>query len=72
MKIDMSSKAIASRLKTVNELRKLCLSLANSSEGRKIKKPASAVIPTQQTQLELPDPSVTVQNSPINPHESSR
>ena len=39
MKIDMSSQAIANRLKAVNELRKLCLSLGNSSEGRKIKKP---------------------------------
>ena len=47
MKIDMSSKAIASRLKTVSELRKLCLSLANSSEGRKIKKQLSDANATQ-------------------------
>ena len=36
MKIDMSAKAITNRLKIVNQLRKLCLSLAKSSEGKKI------------------------------------
>jgi hypothetical protein len=34
----MSEKAITNRLKTVNELRKTCLSLANSSAGKKIRK----------------------------------
>jgi len=38
MKIDMSKKAITNRLKTVNQLRKVCLSLANSSAGAKIRK----------------------------------
>ncbi|HUN55540.1 MAG TPA: hypothetical protein VMU29_10335 [Smithella sp.] len=38
MKIDLSPEAIASRLRTVNELRRLCLSLANSSAGREIMK----------------------------------
>lgn len=42
MKIDMSAKAITSRLKTVNQLRKLCLSLAKSSEGKKIRKQFAA------------------------------
>lgn len=36
MKIDVSAKAITNRLKTVNQLRKICLSLANSSAGRKV------------------------------------
>jgi hypothetical protein len=36
MKIDMSSEAITKRLKTVNELRRICLSLANSSAGKEI------------------------------------
>lgn len=38
MKIDMSPEAVANRLKLVNELRKVCLSLANSSAGREIMK----------------------------------
>jgi len=38
MKIDMSKKAITNRLKTVDQLRKVCLSLSNSSAGVKIKK----------------------------------
>ena len=38
MKIDMSKKAITRRLKTVNQLRNVCLSLANSSAGAKIRK----------------------------------
>jgi hypothetical protein len=37
MKIDLGSDAITRRLKTVDELRKLCLSLADSSIGRKIR-----------------------------------
>lgn len=36
MKIDMSPEAIAKRLRLVNELRRECLSLANSSAGREI------------------------------------
>ncbi len=42
MKIDMSSRAITMRLKTVNQLRRICLSLADSSAGRKIRKKFSA------------------------------
>jgi len=38
MKIDMSPSAITKRLKTVNQLRRACLSLSNSSAGRKIQK----------------------------------
>lgn len=38
MKIDMSPKAIAKRLRLVNELRRVCLSLAKSSAGREIMK----------------------------------
>ncbi|KFN37684.1 hypothetical protein KN63_08890 [Smithella sp. F21] len=38
MKIDMSPEAIAKRLKIVNELRRTCLSLANSSTGKDILK----------------------------------
>lgn len=37
MKIDMSPEAITKRLKSVNELRRLCLSLAKSSAGRRIR-----------------------------------
>jgi len=33
----MSKKAITNRLKTVDQLRKVCLSLSNSSAGVKIK-----------------------------------
>jgi hypothetical protein len=38
MKIDMSKKAITDRLKLVNQLRRVCLSLANSNAGEKIRK----------------------------------
>lgn len=38
MKIDMSPRAVTNRLKTVNQLRRTCLSLANTSTGRKIQK----------------------------------
>jgi hypothetical protein len=38
MKIDMSKQAVTHRLKMVNELRKVCLSLANSSAGKEIRK----------------------------------
>jgi hypothetical protein len=36
MKIDMSPDAVTKRLKAVDELRRTCLSLANSSAGKKI------------------------------------
>ncbi|HNQ65474.1 MAG TPA: hypothetical protein PLJ49_04375 [Smithella sp.] len=38
MKIDMSPEAVTKRLRLVNELRKVCLSLANSSAGREVMK----------------------------------
>ncbi len=38
MKIDLSPDAVAKRLRLVNELRRVCLSLANSSVGREIMK----------------------------------
>lgn len=46
MKIDMSPEAVAKRLKLVNELRRLCLSFANSSAGREIirKNPNNKVV----------------------------
>ena len=37
MKIDMSREAVTNRLKTVDQLRKLCLSLANSSAGKQLR-----------------------------------
>ncbi len=49
MKIDMSSKAITSRLKTVNQLRKVCLSLAKSSEGKRIREQFAANKSVQRT-----------------------
>jgi len=48
MKIDMSPEAIAKRLKIVNELRRTCLSLANSSAGKEILKKFSAKIKSVQ------------------------
>ncbi len=42
MKIDMSPKAITKRLRIVNELRRTCLSLADSSAGKEIMKKFSA------------------------------
>ncbi len=36
MKIDMSSEAISRRLRHVEQLRRLCLSLSSSSAGRDI------------------------------------
>lgn len=38
MKIDMSSSAVAGRLKTVESLRRACISLAGSSVGLAIQK----------------------------------
>jgi hypothetical protein len=49
MKIDMSPEAIAKRLKLVNELRRTCLSLANSSAGNKILKKNSKNKSVQRT-----------------------
>lgn len=37
MKIDMSREAVTNRLKTVEQLRKLCLSLAKSSAGQQVR-----------------------------------
>jgi len=42
MKIDMSAKEITNRLKTVNQFSKACLSLANSSAGKRIREQFSA------------------------------
>ncbi len=42
MKIEMSPRAITMRLKMVNQLRRTCLSLADSSTGKKIRKQFSA------------------------------
>lgn len=38
MKIDMSKEAVTKRLRQVEELRTLCLSLANSSAGKEIQR----------------------------------
>ena len=53
MKIDMSPAAIASRLKVVNELRRTCLSLANSSAGMEILKKCSTNKAVQRTSRSL-------------------
>jgi hypothetical protein len=42
MKIDMSEEAVTNRLKTVNQLRIACLSLSNSSAGKKIREQFSS------------------------------
>jgi len=49
MKIDMSRQAVTSRLKTVNQLRKISLLLADSSAGKKIRKQFSANKTVQRT-----------------------
>ena len=49
MKIDMSEKAITNRLRTVNQLRKACLSLAKSSVGKQIREKFSANKSVQRT-----------------------
>ena len=51
MKIDMSKRAITHRLRTVNQLRKVCLSLANSSAGKKIRKQAADKQQRNETQF---------------------
>lgn len=38
MKNDMSREAVTLRLKTVSELRRVCLSLADSSAGKSVRK----------------------------------
>ena len=53
MKIDMSPEAIAKRLKAVNELRLLCLSLASSSAGKEILKKFAANKTVQRTSRSL-------------------
>ena len=53
MKIDMNPEAIAKRLKIVNELRRTCLSLANSSAGNGIFKKFSANKTVQRTSKSL-------------------
>lgn len=42
MKIDMSPLAITRRLKQVNQLRRTCLALANSSNGLRIRRKHAA------------------------------
>jgi len=49
MKIEMSPRAITMRLKMVNQLRRTCLSLADSSTGKKIRKQFSANESVQRT-----------------------
>ncbi len=49
MKIDMSSRAVTMRLKTVNQLRRTCLSLADSNVGRKVRKKYSSNKLVQRT-----------------------
>lgn len=53
MKIDMSAKAITTRLKIVNQLRKACLSLAKSSEGKRVMKQFAANKSVQRTSRAL-------------------
>jgi hypothetical protein len=49
MRIDMSPEAITKRLKIVNELRRTCLSLANSKAGQEIMKKHSTNKSVQRT-----------------------
>jgi hypothetical protein len=53
MKIDMSPESIAKRLKIVNDLRRTCLSLANSSAGKEILKKFSFNKSVQRTSRSL-------------------
>ena len=53
MKIDMSPEAVTKRLKVVNELRRACLSLANSKEGKEIMTKYSANKTVQRTSRAL-------------------
>jgi hypothetical protein len=49
MKINMSEEAVTNRLKTVNQLRKVCLSLSNSSAGKRIREQFSSNESIQRT-----------------------
>jgi hypothetical protein len=53
MKIDMSPKAITKRLRIVNELRRTCLSLANTGVGKEIMKKFLANQSVQRTARSL-------------------
>ena len=53
MKIDMSPEVITKRLKIVNELRRTCLSLANSNAGKEIMNKFSANESVQRTSRAL-------------------
>jgi hypothetical protein len=53
MKIDMSPHAITLRLKQVNQLRRTCLALAQSSVGRKIREEYKANESVQRTSKAL-------------------
>jgi hypothetical protein len=53
MKIDMSPEVVTKRLQIVNELRRTCLSLANSTAGKKIMKKYSANKSVQRTSRAL-------------------
>lgn len=53
MKIDMSPHAVTLRLKQVNQLRRTCLALANSSVGRRIRKKYAANKLVQRTSLAI-------------------
>lgn len=53
MKIDMSSRAITLRLKQVNQLRRACLVLAQSSVGKKIQEKYKAKESVRRTSKAL-------------------
>jgi hypothetical protein len=53
MKIEMSSRAVTMRLKIVNQLRRTCLFLADSNEGRRIRKKFSTNKIVQRTSQAL-------------------
>lgn len=53
MKIDMSARAITLRLKQVNQLRRTCLALAQSSAGKKIQEKYKANASVQRTSKAL-------------------
>ena len=53
MKIDMRPEAITKRLNIVNQLRRICLSLANSDAGQEIMKKYSANKSVQRTSRAL-------------------
>jgi hypothetical protein len=51
MKIDMSPRAVTNRLKAIDQLRKVCLSLANSSAGKTTREKFSANETVQRTSM---------------------